>query len=117
MLLCVKCSIIFFLYTDLERKLSVRTDRQELIRKGILPVTTEGRNYNLTSINDNLATYSSCLRGKNTDPWLYSMDLLRVNYLLTGFVEISKKARKQSREEIPPMIFIVVLSHVITSVS
>ena len=50
MLLCVKCSIIFFLYTDLERKLSVRTDRQELIRKGILPVTTEGRNYNLTSI-------------------------------------------------------------------
>ena len=45
------------------------------------------------------------------------MDLLRVNYLLTGFVEISKKARKQSREEIPPMISIVVLSRVITSVS
>ena len=34
--------IVLPLYSDLERKLSVRTNRDELIKKGILPVTTEG---------------------------------------------------------------------------
>ena len=37
-------NIKFCFNTDLERKLLVRTDRDELIRKGILPVTTEGNN-------------------------------------------------------------------------
>ena len=34
---CLMC-----FHTDLERKLSVRTTREDLIKKGILPVTNEG---------------------------------------------------------------------------
>ena len=40
LLICI--IILYLLYTDLERQLSVRTNRDELIKKGILPVTTEG---------------------------------------------------------------------------
>lgn len=55
------CIIIlyYFLYTDLERKLSVRTNRDELIKKGILSVTTEGEYFFTKLIITLVSNYTS----------------------------------------------------------
>ena len=100
---CLMC-----FHTDLERKLSVRTTREDLIKKGILPVTNEG-NRSLLHLLWHQVWFQTCYKYLTTKTFClvsfansFCVTYTQLNVGSTGTLEVEGVLKQLNLELLTP---------------